>query len=173
LGRYLLDERIPVIIAVMTTLVTITGQYLIFVVAVIAIIAAIFSKKELWWSIVKLAVLSFGLGFLIAYIAGLLYYDARPFVVQHIEPLIPHEANNGFPSDHTLAAMVTAAVIFVYRRWWGVLLGVLGILVGVARIYAELHYPVDIVASIFIAVITTFCAWLILRKFDRKFKSSP
>lgn len=154
----------------MTTLITITAQYLIFAVILMAVIAAAFSSKELWWSIIKLTVLSFGLAFLLAYIAGLLYYDTRPFVVEHIEPLVPHVASNGFPSDHTLAAMVAAAVIFVYRRWWGILLGVLAILVGVARVYADLHYPVDIIGSIVIAVIATFIAWLILRKVDKKFR---
>jgi len=156
----------------MTVLITITAQYLIFVVVLIAIIVALLSEKKVRWSIIKLALLSFGLAFLIAYIAGLLYYNDRPFVVEHIEPLISHQPDNGFPSDHTLAAMTAAAVIFVYRRKLGILLGVLGLLVGIARIMAHLHYPVDIVASVFIAVIATFCAWLILKKFDRRFKRS-
>ncbi len=157
----------------MSVFIAITGQYLIIVVGLIAIVAIILSEKSTWWSIIKLAILSFGIALLIAYIAGILYYDTRPFVVEHIEPLISHQPNNGFPSDHTLIAMVAAAVIFVYRRKLGILLGVLGILVGVARIMAYLHYPIDIVASIFIAFIATFCAWLVLKKFDRKFRRSP
>jgi undecaprenyl-diphosphatase len=157
----------------MTVLITIAGQYLIIVVGLIAVVATIFSEKTVRWSIIKLAILSFGLAFLIAYIAGILYYDARPFVVENIQPLIPHLPDNGFPSDHTLAATVAAVVIFVYRRKLGILLGVLGILVGVARIMAYLHHPIDIVASILIAVIATLCAWLILKNFDRRFKSSP
>jgi undecaprenyl-diphosphatase len=157
----------------MTVLITIAGQYLIIVVGLIAVVATIFSEKTVRWSIIKLAILSFGLAFLIAYIAGILYYDARPFAVENIQPLIPHLPDNGFPSDHTLAATVTAAVIFVYRRKLGILLGVLGILVGVTRIMAYLHHPIDIVASILIAVIATFCALQILKKLDRRFKSLP
>jgi undecaprenyl-diphosphatase len=156
----------------MSVFIVITGQYFIFVVALIALIITIFSEKEVRWSIIKLAILSFGIAFLIAYIAGLLYYDARPFVVEHIEPLISHQPDNGFPSDHTLIAIVTASVIFVYRHKLGILLGVLGILVGVARILAYLHHPVDIVASVLISVIATFGAWLILKKFDQRFISS-
>jgi undecaprenyl-diphosphatase len=156
----------------MTVLITIAGQYLVFVVLLIAIIVAILSEKTARWSIIKLAILSFGLAFLLAYIASLIYYDARPFVVDQVEPVIPHSPDNGFPSDHTLVAMTAAAVIFVYRRKLGILLGVLGILVGVARVFAGLHHSVDIVASVFIAVIAASCAWLILRKIDRNFKSS-
>jgi undecaprenyl-diphosphatase len=157
----------------MSVLIPITAQYLIIIVGLIAVVATVFSEKSVRFSIIKLAVLSFGIAFLIAYIAGLLYYNARPFVVDNIEPLIAHQANNGFPSDHTLAAMVAAAVMFVYRRKLGILLGLLGILVGIARIMAYLHHPIDIVASILIAVSVTFFAWLILRKFDRRFKRSP
>jgi undecaprenyl-diphosphatase len=156
-----------------SVLIDVTGQYLIIIVGLIAILVTVFSEKAIRWSIIKLAVLSLGIAFLIAYIAGMLYYDARPFVVEHIEPLISHQPDNGFPSDHTLAAMVTAAVIFVYRRKLGILLGVLGIGVGIARIAAQLHYPIDIIGSILIAVIATFCAWLILKKLDRRFKRSP
>jgi undecaprenyl-diphosphatase len=156
-----------------SVLITVIAQYLIIIVGLIAVVATVFSEKAVRWSIIKLAVLSLGIAFLIAYIAGMLYYDARPFVVEHIEPLISHQPDNGFPSDHTLAAMVTAAVIFVYRRKLGILLGILGIIVGIARIAAQLHYPIDIIVSILIAVIATFCAWLILKKLDRRFKRSP
>jgi membrane-associated phospholipid phosphatase len=157
----------------MNEIITVTAQYLIYIVGLIAIVVTLFSEKTVRWSIIKLAILSFGLAFLIAYIAGVLYYDARPFVVDHLEPLIPHAPNNGFPSDHTLAAMVTAAVIFVYRRRLGIVLGLLGILVGVARIMAYLHHPIDVVASILIAFSATFFAWLVLKKLDRRFKPSP
>jgi membrane-associated phospholipid phosphatase len=60
--------------------------------------------------------------------------------------------------------MVAAASMFVYRRNVGVLLAVLAILVGVSRIIAKVHYPVDIVASIVIAISATFLAWIIIRK---------
>ena len=60
--------------------------------------------------------------------------------------------------------------MFVYRRKLDILLGVL---VGIARIMVHLHYPIDIAGSILIAIIATFCAWMILKKLDRRFRHPP
>ena len=40
----------------------------------------------------------------------------RPFVVQHVAPLFPRDADNGFPSDHTLLATFFAVCVFFYSR---------------------------------------------------------
>jgi len=147
----------------MDTLIGIGAKYLIYIIAFLAVITTLLSEKTMRNSIVKLALLSFPIAFLIAFIGGLLFYDTRPFVAEHIEPLIPHGADNGFPSDHTLFAMVTAATIFVYNRKLGMLLGILGVLIGVSRVMAEVHYPIDIVGSIAIAIAATCFAWIILK----------
>ncbi|MFH1087699.1 MAG: phosphatase PAP2 family protein [Chloroflexota bacterium] len=156
----------------MTVLITVIAQYLVVIVGLIAVAAAVLSERAVRNSIIKLAVLSFAIAFLISFVAGTVYYDARPFVVENIEPLVPHQPDNGFPSHHTLGAMVAAATIFVYRRRLGVLLSMLGVLAGIARIVAGLHYPVDIAGSILIAVIAVFCAWMALKKLDRRFRHS-
>ncbi|MFC1964487.1 phosphatase PAP2 family protein [Chloroflexota bacterium] len=157
----------------MTVLIIVAAQYLVIIVGLIAVAAAVLSDREVRNSIIKLAVLSFAIAFLIAFVAGIFYYDAHPFVIENIEPLVPHQPDNGFPSHHTLGAMVAAATIFVYRRKLGVLLGVLGLLVGIARIMARLHYPVDIAGSVLIAIVATYLAWVVLKKFDRIFRRSP
>lgn len=147
----------------MHTLIVVGAKYLIYIIAFLAVIATLLSEKTMRNSIVKLALLSFPIAFLIAFIGGLLFYDTRPFVAEHIEPLIPHGADNGFPSDHTLFAMVAAATIFVYNRKLGVLLGILGVLIGVSRVMAKLHHPVDIAGSVVIAIAATGFALIILK----------
>ena len=161
------------IIAIMTVLLVIAGHYLVVITGLIAIAATIFSEKAVRSNILKLGIISFIIAFLVAFIAGNFYYDTRPFVVNHIEPLIPHKPDNGFPSDHTLIGMVTATTIFVYKHKLGILLGVLGILVGIVRIIALLHYPIDIVGSTIIAIVATCCAWMILKKSGKRFGHSP
>jgi len=147
----------------MDTLIVIGAKYLIYTVAFLAVIATLISERAARYDIIKLALLSFPIAFLVSLVAGALFYDTRPFVVEHIAPLIPHAADNGFPSDHTLLAVVAAATVFVYRRKVGVLLGVLSILIGVSRVMAKLHYPIDIVGSIVIAIAATCFAWIILK----------
>ena len=152
----------------MDTLIVIGAKYLIFVIAFLAVIYTLLSEKTVRCSIIKLALLAFPIAFLVALVAGQLFYDTRPFVAEHVEPLIPHGADNGFPSDHTLFAMVAAATIFVYRRKLGVFLGILAVLVSVSRVFAKVHYPIDIMGSIVISVAATCIAWIILRKFFKK-----
>ncbi len=151
----------------MTMLTIGTAQYLVIIVGLIVAIVTLLSEKPVRRNMIKLAILSFLIAFLIAFVAGIFYYDPRPFVVEHIDPLIPHQPDNGFPSDHTLIAMVMAATVFVFRRKLGILLGVLGILVGISRVVAEVHHPIDIVGSIVIAIMATYSAWMISNKLDR------
>ena len=151
----------------MDTLIVIGAKYVIFVVGLAAIVCTLLSERTVRNNIVKIAVLSFPLAFLIAFIASLLYYDTRPFVAENTRPLIPHAADNGFPSDHTLYAMVMATIIFAYNRTIGVLLVILAILVGVSRVMAGVHYPVDIVGSVAIAAVATCVGWIILRRLNR------
>jgi undecaprenyl-diphosphatase len=145
------------------TLIVVGAKYVIFIIAVLAIIATLFSERTVRCNIIKLALLSFPIAFLASVIAGHLFYDTRPFVAEQSKPLISHAADNGFPSDHTLYAMVAAATIFVYGRKLGLFLGILGVLVGVFRVMAKLHYPIDIAGSIAIAIVATSLAWLILK----------
>src|SRR4051812_41640540 len=49
-------------------------------------------------------------------IAGFVYNDPRPFVAEHFTPLIPHSADNGFPSDHTLICSATATIVFFFNK---------------------------------------------------------
>ena len=44
------------------------------------------------------------IGIALAKIGGMIYNEPRPFIVEHIRPLIPHANDSGFPSDHTLTA---------------------------------------------------------------------
>lgn len=105
-------------------------------------------------------ILSGVLALVIARLAGLVYFDPRPFVIGHFTPLVSHSPDNGFPSDHTLLLAAIAAVLWPYSRKGAVLAGVIAVVVGAARVYVGIHHPVDIIGSIVFAVLA---AWLIYR----------
>lgn len=83
----------------------------------------------------------------LAALAGALYSHPQPFAVYGFEPLIAHAVDNSFPSHHTLAFSVLAMVVYLRYRRAGLLLWGLAGLVGVLRVAAGLHWPVDIVAA--------------------------
>lgn len=89
-------------------------------------------------------------------IASKLYYDPRPFVTDNVKPLVAHSADNGFPSEHALFSYTFASVIFFFRRRLGWLAFGLGLLVGIARIAAHVHSPIDIAGSIVFGLIAGY-----------------
>lgn len=89
---------------------------------------------------------------ILAKIAGKLYYHPRPFVVNHLKPLVSHSNDNGFPSEHTTVAMVLSTVLYFYRRRLGAALFVLTLLVGLGRIWAHVHSPLDILGGLIIGL---------------------
>jgi len=94
---------------------------------------------------------------------GALYNEPRPFVVQHVAPLIPHEADNGFPSDHTLLCFACAFLLVPFSpRMIGPAL-LISVTVALARVASLLHSPLDIVASILIAAVANIAAYLAVR----------
>ncbi len=122
----------------------------------------------------RTAVIWVGLACIIAYLLNLLLehllFEPRPFVNHHIHLLLAHQADASFPSDHTawsfavvgmlLFLTLPSAISFWRKRKQEVqnsgsaallvpvclLVGALAMasLIGLARVYVGLHYPVDI-----------------------------
>jgi membrane-associated phospholipid phosphatase len=58
--------------------------------------------------------------------------------------------------------MTVAAVVWVYHRRTGLLLALIGVAVGSARVLAGVHHPIDIAGSTLIAVLATAIVWYLL-----------
>jgi undecaprenyl-diphosphatase len=152
----------------MDYLIVFSAQYLLFVIGLIAVAVTLLSERTERNKLIILAALSILIAFGMASLAGILYYDPRPFVVEHISPLIPHIPDNGFPSDHTLYGMVTAATVFIYRRKTGIILGILAVLAGAARVIAGVHHPIDIIGGAAMAIVATFISWVLFKSISGK-----
>ncbi len=108
------------------------------------------------------------LALLTALVAGYLYTDPRPFVIGNFLPLIPHAADNGFPSDHTLMTALAAAVVYPFNRRVSVILWLITVLVGISRVYVGVHHPIDIIGSMLIGIGTTTIAHIGLQRYAYK-----
>ncbi|MCL4353686.1 phosphatase PAP2 family protein [Patescibacteria group bacterium] len=106
--------------------------------------------------------IAFPLSYISAKFLSHFIYDPRPFVVEHVAPLIRHAPDNGFPSDHMLLTMTIASVVFVYNKRIGILLTVIAVSIGVSRVLAKVHHPWDIIGSAVIAVFASCAAYFIL-----------
>lgn len=125
-------------------------------------------QRKTFFSVLLLSVISFPLSFIVAKILAHFIYNPRPFVVSHVKPLFAHAADNGFPSDHMLLTMTIASVVFVYNKKLGILLTVVAVCIGTARVLANVHHVEDIVGSAVIAIVASGVAFFIEKKYLRK-----
>lgn len=141
------------------------AQYLPFLILGVAVIFFIRLERSRQVSVLALFVISSGIAFVADKILNRLVESPRPFMVNDIAPLFPHSIDNGFPSEHVLLAIVVAGVVFAYNRKLGVILAILGLVVGSARVIANVHHPIDIIGGAAIALISIFCAhWVLSTK---------
>jgi len=69
----------------------------------------------------------------------------RPFkTVPNIHTLISLPASYSFPSGHAALTMAMATAVYVYNKRLGTLLFAFAFIVGIARIYVGVHYPLDV-----------------------------
>jgi undecaprenyl-diphosphatase len=137
----------------MDTLIIFIAKYLVFVSAAIAVLYFLKQSRQKQKEIFIFAVLLLPLAYIVAKIISNFYFDPRPFVVGHFTPLLPHAADNGFPSDHALLGAALAFAIFHFNKKLGLILLYMAFLVGVARVLAGVHHAVDIAGSIIIVVL--------------------
>lgn len=140
------------------------AEYLWIIAVLIGFAYFLFASMEKKKRIVLLALSALPFSYIVAKGIGLFYYNPQPFIVQNVAPLIPHVADNGFPSDHVLLVAALASVIFLYNRFVGITLFLIAIMVGASRVYAGVHHTTDIVGAIAIAVVVTYIAYYILQR---------
>ncbi len=90
-------------------------------------------------------------------------------MVEKTTPLIVHVANNGFPSEHMLLVVTVALLVYTEHRTFGILLAVIAILVGLARVFANVHHGIDILGSVVIALVSVALAYIGVRWLQKRY----
>jgi undecaprenyl-diphosphatase len=88
---------------------------------------------------------------LITEIIRFFYHHQRPFSFYGFNPLIP-ESGWSFPSGHAAWFFALAMVVWYTNRKWGWWFFALTILMGIARIYAGVHWPADVLAGAVVGI---------------------
>jgi undecaprenyl-diphosphatase len=89
------------------------------------------------------------------------YHNPRPSDALGFAPLIS-ESSSSFPSGHAAFFLALAVVIFYYSRrigWW---FFSFALAVGVARIMAGVHWPLDILGGIGVGILSGVLAHKLL-----------
>lgn len=87
---------------------------------------------------------------LIAHVFKDFFHTLRPFDADlSIIPLVT-ETGYAFPSGHATFFMALASSLWFYHKRLAVFFGVSAVLIGVARVAAGIHWPVDILGGLFL-----------------------
>jgi undecaprenyl-diphosphatase len=145
------------------------ARWLIFVVAAAAIWPWLWAlgrrvrDKERQTRLIALAaVTATGMSFAFNWLFSLVRFRNRPFaVLQDVTLLVPEPlTTHSFPSSHSAIAFALAFTVLLARRSYGLALLVLASGVAFGRVLVGVHYPLDVVAGMFVGL---FCAALAVR----------
>lgn len=98
-----------------------------------------------------------------------LFATERPFLALDVVPLFDH-GGYAFPSGHATFFSALAVAVYFYHKGLGIALGAVAIIVGVARVIAGVHFPIDILGGFVLGPIVAIFAYKVLRFLARKLR---
>ena len=95
------------------------------------------------------------------------YNKPRPVeVISGLQKLIEQTPGGSFPSGHAAFFFAIAGTVFIYDRKWGIAFFIGALLMGVARVYAGIHWPIDIVGGAALGFASSLIINLLARKYQ-------
>lgn len=146
------------------------AKYLIYIIFALATVLVGYLLYRRDWRSAAWFVGSLAISFGLLQIAAHIYVDHRPFVDHHLTQLIYHQAGKSFPSDHTtVTAALAFGLLFLTRfKATGLLLALGAIIIGFARVFVGVHYPIDILGGLITGLAGAGITWFIRHLFLRK-----
>lgn len=120
---------------------------------VIAIYWVVAHDKRGPTRVVIRAVVAATLGLGVNQVIGWLWFHPRPFMIGLGHQLITHAPDSSFPSDHAtlIFSMALAFMLDGPTRIWAAILMVVGLFCAWARVFAGIHFPIDMAGSLLVA----------------------
>lgn len=142
------------------------GKYLAYLLVALAV--GVLWSENSWrhraykFALIVLAViLSRGI---IAEAIQFFFFRARPFVELNLAPVFNHGNVASFPSGHASIFFALAFAVLLFDKKWGSVFLLGAFLMGIGRVAAGVHWPVDILAG---ALVGIFSALLVNRLLAR------
>ncbi|MCX8015722.1 MAG: phosphatase PAP2 family protein [Patescibacteria group bacterium] len=134
------------------------AEYLIYFMTAFGLIYLFFIYQKQWKEFIKPIIAIIFSRAIITEIIRFFYYRPRPFLTHQVNNLVSHDISGSFPSGHITFIFPLIYFVASVNKKIGLVFIVLGVLMGIARIYVGVHYPLDIVGGIIVGV---FSAWFV------------
>jgi undecaprenyl-diphosphatase len=83
----------------------------------------------------------------------------------------PHDFS--FPSGHTIASFEAATALALHNKKLGIPALILAGLIAFSRLYLYVHYPTDVIVSIFLGIAFAFISTWLVKKIAAKVTFIP
>lgn len=94
----------------------------------------------------------------------LIWHRSRPFVDYQVNQIIEHSVSGSFPSGHVAFLFALAMAVYFFNKKWGIVFLILGLLVGLARVFVGIHYPLDILGGMVVGILSAIIVKILIRK---------
>ena len=134
-------------------LVTFCASFLIFILFAGLVVLWVIDGKIKKEQVIH-ALFSCFMAWIIANLIKDFFPTLRPFLIDGQKVLtltVPGDA--AFPSEHTTLAFALAVTIFMHDRRVGWFFLIAALAVGIARVLANVHYPIDIIGGALLGTI--------------------
>lgn len=102
-------------------------------------------------------------------ILAFLFPLKRPFLEYGFEPLLAPAPTASFPSSHATVLFTLVAVLFLLgQKKQSVIFFFVALAIVLARVFAGLHYPIDILVGLAIGFLGAFVARLFMPAFSKR-----
>ncbi len=81
-----------------------------------------------------------------------------------VDLLISAQHDFSFPSGHTIASFEAATVLMIHDRKLGIPALILASVIAFSRLYLYVHYPTDVIASVFLGIGIAFLGNFLVQK---------
>lgn len=151
----------------MNPIIAFIAEYGVFLLAFWMILCWFSTHEKVHARVVLLgSLISFLISEVIGKVLGTFIEHPQPFAaLPDVTQLISHEIDNSFPSDHTILFFSICMMFFLgSKSSKRVFYLIAASIVGIARIWAGVHYPIDILVAALIGILVASILYPIITR---------
>ena|SRR3989338_8514816 len=85
-----------------------------------------------------------------------LYYRPRPYLALNFTALVTEDHTSALPSGHAAAFFALAGIVYLLNKKWGQYFIGAAAIMSVARVFAGVHWPLDIIAGALVGFLSVY-----------------